>query len=98
MMYRIALIKKYSERSQFWNNIEKRKVDNSISTDEMVQKYEGFEGELVRLSDQEPDLNRIENLFSEDHGISLLYIFSGLGESENHELQNFSFMGFDYAG
>jgi hypothetical protein len=41
----------------------------------MVQKYEGFDGELVRLSDQEPDLNRIENLLSEDHGISLLYIF-----------------------
>lgn len=48
-MNKIVLIKKYSPTSIFWLNLLKYKAIAELSTEEIINKYQGFEGTLVAL-------------------------------------------------
>lgn len=46
-MYRIILIEKYMPSSLFWPNLSKNKKLDNLSVLEILDKYQGFEGNLI---------------------------------------------------
>ena len=57
-MHNIVLIEKYLPTSIFWSNLIKNKRVEELSVEEILNKYQGFEGELIAFfSVQESELN-----------------------------------------
>ena len=75
-MNRIVLIKKYSPYCQFWPNLLRKKQIAEFSIEEILKKYQGFEGEIVSSF----PINKLDNNFFENtskfNDFSLLCIFS----------------------
>jgi hypothetical protein len=47
LMHKLILIEKYLPTSFFWSNLVKDKKIQGLSVEELLEKYQGFEGELV---------------------------------------------------
>ena len=57
-MHNIVLIERYLPTSIFWSNLIKNKRVEELSVEEILNKYQGFEGELIAFfSVQESELN-----------------------------------------
>lgn len=46
-MENIILIKKYTEGCFFWHNLLRKKQIANLSMNQVLNKYQGFEGELI---------------------------------------------------
>lgn len=79
----------------FWNNLHKRKIGSTLSTEEIIQRYNGFEGELLQMALHKKDLARLETLFDPDKNL-LLYVFSDSEIFEKKDVQNLSLVGHEY--
>jgi hypothetical protein len=62
-MYQLVLIERYLPSSFFWSNLIKNKRVPELSVEELLNKYEGFEGELIAhflISEKdESEINKI---------------------------------------
>ena len=63
-MHNVILIERYLPSSIFWPNLIKTKKLNELSLEELLNKYQGFEGELIAffsIKEPESELNKIIN-------------------------------------
>lgn len=81
-MNKIILIKRYQPTSFAWPNLERKKKISTLSVQEILNKYQGFSGELVAIyyvKDNDPDLKDIYKLFLETPNLNdyiMLYVVS----------------------
>lgn len=81
-MNKIVLIKRYSSTSIFWSNLLKYKTITGLSTEEIIDKYQGFEGSLVALfyiNEDESKFNKVKKRCLEIEKLNesiLLYLVS----------------------
>lgn len=59
-MYQIALIERYLHSCLFWQNLEKNNRMPGLSVEELLKKYQGFEGELIACSSVHENKDVIE--------------------------------------
>jgi hypothetical protein len=75
-MENIILTKKYSEGCSFWENLVRKKQIDNLSVDQVLNKYQGFEGELVSSFPIKDISNDIFEKVFKSNNFSLLYIIS----------------------
>ena len=82
-MGKIFLIERYTSLSFFWSNLIKCNKLTEFSVEEILNKYQGFEGDLITLfyiKDDILELNLIKKRYSENKksgNFFLLYLISG---------------------
>lgn len=88
------IIKKYNASSFFWNNLIK-KTPQFFSTEEIVQNYQGFEGEVKYFSNLKnfEDLNGESNITSNE---ALLFLIRSECPSLQFIRDRSEKMGYDY--
>lgn len=81
-MNKIIFIKRYQPNSLAWPNLERKKQMSTLTVKEILDKYQGFSGELTSLyyvKNNDPDLKDVYELFLETPGIDdqvMLYVAS----------------------
>lgn len=60
-MIKIVLTQKYSPSSYCWKNLEKKKKIQNVSLEKLLNKYQGFEGELIKLIEVNETFSEIKN-------------------------------------
>lgn len=48
-MYKIAVIEKYLATAPFWSNLIRKKQITELSVEQIIDRYQGFEGELIEF-------------------------------------------------
>lgn len=99
---KIVLIKKYNSSNFFWQNLVRKKKIIQLSVEEVVNKYEGFEGELIfsfstnkEFSNAEKKIIQEHKNISDKNNYLTLYITSNIDIPFN--LKNYFFqIGYDY--
>jgi hypothetical protein len=82
-MHVIILIKKYSNSCFFWPNLIRKKRIAALSVEQIIDKYQGFEGDLVFLISNNENEFVLNEVFNEHLKIKnadnflLLHLFSG---------------------
>lgn len=82
-MHEIILIKKYSNSCFFWSNLIRKKSIATLSVEQIVDKYQGFEGDLVFLISINENKFLLNEVFNKCLKIKntenclLLHLFSG---------------------
>lgn len=92
----IVIIKKYTDDCFFWPNLFKKNQIAELSISEIINKYQGFEGELISLFPIEEsciDLSEITNSFID---FTILYITSNGNEVPFCIKNQFVHVGYDF--
>ena len=61
-MHKIILVERYTPSSFYWTNLIKNKKNLELSVEQVLDKYQGFEGELIdffHVKKSEDELNHI---------------------------------------
>lgn len=64
-MHKIILIKRYNSSNFFWQNLTRKKKILQLSVEEVVNKYDGFEGELIFSFSANKEASNIEKITQE---------------------------------
>jgi hypothetical protein len=64
-MHKLILIEKDTPSSMWWENLRKSKRISNLSVEELVNKYQGFEGELVCFFDLKKNNSKIKEIINE---------------------------------
>ena len=97
-MHDLVLIEKISPSSDCWTNLIREKRILELSVEEIVNKYQGFEGELIcifKVEETGPELKKFINQYLELKKLSsclLLHVISG-SEVMPSSLRTGSFCG-----
>jgi len=100
-MHDLVLIEKFSPSSDCWSNLIKDKKILNLSVEEIVNKYQGFEGELIsifKVEDNMQDLKKFINQCLELKKLSsclLLHVISGSEVMPSSLREQAVFVGYD---
>lgn len=101
-MNKIILIKRYTPASRLlWQNLLKHKVIPDFSVEEIINKFQGYEGEVVEvypIKENDLDLHEIIKLFYEITNLDnhlLLYVSTESRGVPNVIKEQAVFVGFD---
>lgn len=100
-MYSLILIQRYSPSSIFWSNMEKSKRFDELSVEELLRKYQGFEGEpllFYPLVDREAPMEKIKQclrLQRNENNCVLLHVFSSHDKLSIDLSEGCDFVGYD---
>ena len=91
----IVLLKKYSPSSLCWPNLLKSKGNSGLVIEEILQKYEGFEGELIEFWLSFASPFDLEKIYRKSEGLLLLF---ACPDNPIHLplLSQFSLVGYDF--
>lgn len=98
-MHKIVLIKKYSPSNFFWGNLKKKKKIDELSLEQILDNYQGFEGEAIAFFSVKIE-TEVENIIKKNlelqkqNNYLLLHLFET--EKKTIELPNQAFfVGYD---
>lgn len=101
-MKKIILIQRYQPSSIFWGNMVINNKVTGLSVEEVLKKYQGFEGELIEYFPIErifDELNEIINQFSDEIKSTdnlMFYVHSDRNDGVSLAIKDqFKFVGFD---
>lgn len=83
-MTQLVILKKYSSSSRFWHNLEKKNKIRTLSTEQILNQYQGFEGELIEMlsikggeEDQNEIIKKCKTFSSIPNNVVLFAVSSG---------------------
>lgn len=98
----LALIERYSKSSFYWPNLVKQKKIPNLSVEQILQQYQGFEGELIAYFPKISDEKELEESISKCLKIKdgnplfvMLLINSNLDTEFPIDQKKFFIMGYD---
>lgn len=102
-MHKFFLIEKYSSSCSFWKNIIKGNKVEEMSVEEVINKYQGFEGKLLSyflLENRDNDWllnNKISKSLEnrKTHNCLLLHLLSGDSKMLEFYKKHTHFVGYD---
>lgn len=100
-MYNLILIEKHLQSGFFWPNLLKDKKIEELSVEEILNKYQGFEGDLISfftIKGNEDQLKKNIEQFSQLQKLSncqLLYVITGPDAMPSHLKEQALFVGYD---
>lgn len=99
-VHNLVLIKKIDKFSDCWSNLVRMKKNSSLSVEELISKYNGFEGDLVFIENikyNEIDLKEVGRymMLNKTSNLLLLHVIDDQ-KLKSLDLQNqASFLGYD---
>lgn len=100
-MHDLVLIEKFSPLSDFWPNLIRKKRISELSVEEIVNNYQGFEGELIsifKVEENRQELKKFINQCLELKKLSsclLLHVISGSEVMPSSLREQAVFVGYD---
>lgn len=100
-MHDLVLIEKFSPSSDCWPNLIRDKTILELSVEEIVNKYQGFEGELIDIFKVEENRKELEKFINQSlelkklSNCSLLYVISGSDVMPPSLREQAIFVGYD---
>jgi hypothetical protein len=100
-MHDLVLIEKISEANDCWMNLIRDKNILNLSVEEIINKYQGFEGELVCIFKVEENREELEDFISQSlelkklSNCTLLHVISGSDVMSSSLMEQANFMGYD---
>jgi hypothetical protein len=100
-MHDLVLIEKFSPSSSCWPNLVKDRKILELSVEEIVNKYQGFEGELVCILKAEENKQELESFINHSLELKkwsnclLLHVISGASVMPFSLREQAVFMGYD---
>lgn len=100
-MHDLVLIEKFSLSSGCWPNLIRDKRISNLSAEEILNKYQGFEGELVgifKVEESRKEIQKFTNQFLELKNLSnclVLHVISGSNVMPSYLREETIFMGYD---
>lgn len=100
-MNNVILIERYSQTRRFWPNLERGKKVSELSVEQILNKYQGFEGEVLSLfpiPKNTNDLNYVEILDiykNTENNYLILYVISDFEESYSYLNKEAFKVGYD---
>src|ERR1700733_10668771 len=93
------LLKKFSSSSDCWKNLIQKK-SSELSVEEVIDKYQGFEGEIVRfyhVADIDSAIEKIkkENVLRTKNNFKLLHVLSVLETTPSNLKDEAVFVGYE---
>lgn len=96
-MNNIAILSKFSDLSSVWSNLKRSNKSKGMNVEIVVDKFNGFEGELISLFPFDKATNYLDDfqeMLSEQRLI--LYVKSDTNKIDSFIEDNFAFAGFDF--
>lgn len=100
-MHDLVLIEKFSPTSDCWPNLIRDKRILDLSIEEIINKYQGFEGELLGIINVERSSQEIEKFINQSLELKklsnclLLHVISGSNVMPSFLRERASFLGYD---
>lgn len=100
-MHDLVLIEKFSPASACWTNLIRDKRISDLSVEELINKYQGFEGELIdifKIEENRQELKKFINRSLEFKKLSnclLLHVISDSNAMPSFLREQTVFMGYD---
>lgn len=100
-MHDLVLIEKFSPSSDRWSNLVRDKRILDLSVEEIIFKYQGFEGELVDIFKIEGNKKELKKFIVQSieliklSNCLLLHVISGSNEMPSYLREQTVFMGYD---
>ena len=100
-MHDLVLIEKFSPTSDCWPNLIRDKRILDLSVEEIINKYQGFEGELVCIFKVEENRQELEKFINQSLELNklsnclLLHVISGSDIMLSSLRERAVFMGYD---
>ena len=100
-MHDLVLIEKFSPASDCWSNLVRDKRILHLSVEEIINKYQGFEGELVDIFKVEKNMQELEKFINQSLELKklssclLLHVISGSDVMPSSSKEQAIFMGYD---
>jgi hypothetical protein len=100
-MHDLVLIEKFSSSSDCWPNLIRDKRISDLSVEEIINKYQGFEGELIEIFTVEENIQAFEKFISKSLYLKkmsnclLLHVISKFDVMPPSLKEQAVFMGYD---
>ncbi len=100
-MHDVVLIEKFSPSSDCWVNLVGNKRIVDLSVEEIINNYQGFQGELVDIFKVEENKQDLETFIKQSLGLKklskclLLHVISGASVMPSFLREQADFMGYD---
>lgn len=100
-MHDLVLIEKFSSSSDCWPNLISHINISNLSVEELINKYQGFEGELISIINVGEDRNELKKFIDQSMELkklsncSLLHVISGTDVMPSTLREQAVFMGYD---
>jgi len=94
-MQQCLLIKKYNFKFFAWDNLQRKKQIKELSTEQVIDKYQGFEGELIDFIQYDDLPEVVEKIkFSDSNSSFNLFMFNPVyNDIQDYDLVK---VGYDY--
>ncbi len=100
-MHDLVLIEKFSPSNDCWPNLIKDKKILDLSVEEIINKYQGFEGELISIFKVEENRQELKEFITQCSELKklssclLLHVISGSGVMPSSLREEAVFVGYD---
>lgn len=100
-MHNLVLIEKFSSDSDCWPNLIRDKTISDLSVEEIINTYQGFEGEMINIFQVEENRQELEKFINQSLELKkisnclLLHVISGSTELPLFLKERTVFMGYD---
>ena len=100
-MHDLVLIEKFSPSSDCWKNLVRDKKISDLSVEQIINKYQGFEGELVEIYKVEENSKKLAKFITQSLELKnlsnclLLHVLSGSNVMPPFLRERVVFLGYD---
>lgn len=99
-MKNIVCLRRYSSTDSFWSNLFRKKKISGLSVEEVIDKYKGFEGEIIAtypVDKTESVSEKIDELLDEEKSNKIFIAFiSDEDQFLDSSVKSCSFLGYDF--